>query len=165
MQQLCIKQHVFSIGEQFTVTDMQGRTRYTVQGSFLELPKSFRITDEYGREVAVIVKKLFSMMPHFSVQMHGMEVASIDKELTFLTPKYRIDAQGLHIEGDWWNMNFTVTRQGQQVASITQRWFAWGDTYEVTVFEDRLVSLIVALVVAIDCVKSNNAPGPTPGNT
>ncbi|BAQ32004.1 LURP-one-related/scramblase family protein [Bifidobacterium scardovii] len=154
MQQLYIKQKVFSLGEQFNVTDANGFPRYSVQGSFMRIPKSFQVYDASGNEIAVIVKKVLSWLPHFSVLMGGNEVATIDKELTVFRDRYRIDAQGLSIEGDWWDMNFTVTRDGAEVARIAQRWLAWGDTYEVTVFDTRLEALIVSLVIAIDCVKA-----------
>ena len=154
MQQLYIKQKVFSLGEQFNVTDANGFPRYSVQGSFMRIPKSFQVYDASGNEIAVIVKKVLSWLPHFSVLMGGNEVATIHKELTVFRDRYRIDAQGLSIEGDWWDMNFTVTRDGAEVARIAQRWLAWGDTYEVTVFDTRLEALIVSLVIAIDCVKS-----------
>ena len=154
MQQLYIKQKVFSLGEQFNVTDANGFPRYSVQGSFMRIPKSFQVYDASGNEIAVIVKKVLSWLPHFSVLMGGNEVATIDKELTVFRDRYRIDAQGLSIEGDWWDMNFTVTRDGAEVARIAQRWLAWGDTYEVTVFDTRLEALIASLVIAIDCVKA-----------
>ena len=154
MQQLYIKQKVFSLGEQFNVTDANGFPRYSVQGSFMRIPKSFQVYDASGNEIAVIVKKVLSWLPHFSVLMGGNAVATIDKELTVFRDRYRIDAQGLSIEGDWWDMNFTVTRDGAEVARIAQRWLAWGDTYEVTVFDTRLEALIVSLVIAIDCVKA-----------
>lgn len=154
MQQLYIKQKVFSLGEQFNVTDANGFPRYSVQGSFMRIPKSFQVYDASGNEIAVIVKKVLSWLPHFSVLMGDNEVATIDKELTFFRDRYRIDAQGLSIEGDWWDMNFTVTRDGAEVARIAQQWLAWGDTYEVTVFDTRLEALIVSLVIAIDCVKA-----------
>ncbi|MCH9276548.1 LURP-one-related family protein [Bifidobacterium amazonense] len=160
---LYIKQKVFSIGERFTVTDEYGTVRYNVRGSFLDIPKTFRIrageNDEHGPEVAVITKRIFSLLPHFSVDMDGREVAAIDKEFTLFKPRYRVDAAGLEIDGDWWNLNFDITRGGAPVARISQRLLAWGDTYEVTVFDERLEALIVSIVVAIDCVKADDARG------
>lgn len=156
MRQLYIKQKVFSIGEKFTVSDAAGNPRFTVEGSFMSIPKKFRILDAgTGLEVAIIEKKVLSLTPRFDVLMGGAPVASIDKEISLFKPKYRIDAQGLDIEGDWWNMNFTVRRGGAVVAQVAQRWLSWGDTYEVTVHEDTLETLIVALVVAIDKVKAD----------
>ena len=84
-----------------------------------------------------------------------MRIATITKELSFFKPSYRVDAEGLSIAGDWWNMNFAVTRSGMPVARISQRWLSWADAYEVTIEDDSAELLIVALVVAIDTVKAD----------
>lgn len=158
MQQLYIKQKVFSIGEKFTVSDAAGNPRFTVEGSFMSIPKRFRIIDaQTGFEAATIEKKVFSVMPHFDVLVGGSPVASIDKEFTFFKPKYCIDAQGLEVEGDWWDMNFQVCRGGAVVAEVAKRWLSWGDTYEVTIYDDSLETLVVAIVVAIDKVKADES--------
>ena len=158
MRQLYIKQKVFSIGEKFTVTDAAGNPRFTVEGSFMSIPKRFHITDaQTGFEAATVEKKVLSWLPHFDVLVGGSTVASIDKEFTFFKPKYRIDAQGLEVEGDWWDMNFQVRRGGIVVAEVAQRWLSWGDTYEVTVHDDSMETLIVAIVVAIDKVKADES--------
>ena len=39
-------------------------------------------------------------------------------------------------------MDFVVNRQGRQIAEIHKRWISWGDTYEVTVYEEDLEDLI-----------------------
>lgn len=38
-----------------------------------------------------------------------------------------------------------------------QKWISWGDTYEVVIYEEDLDDLIIALVVAIDRVKADDA--------
>ncbi|MBW3080146.1 LURP-one-related/scramblase family protein [Bifidobacterium saguinibicoloris] len=155
---LYIKQKVFSIGERFTVTDGAGRVWYTVRGSVFELPKTFRLhagPDESYPEVASVTKKTFSFLPHFSVIMGGREVAAIDKEFTFFKDRYRIDAAGLEVEGDWWDMDFQVTRAGTPVARISEQWFTWGDSYKIAVYDETYATLVIALVIAIDCVKAD----------
>jgi uncharacterized protein YxjI len=153
MGQLYIKQQVLSLAEHFTVTDAAGNVRYLVEGSFLRIPKSFSITDPFGNEVANLEKTVLSLLPHFSVFVGGAQVATIDKEFSFFRPRYRIDAAGLNVEGDWWDMDFSVVRGGMPIAQISKRWLSWGDSYEISVFDDALETLIVALVVAIDKVK------------
>jgi uncharacterized protein YxjI len=153
MRQLYIKQQVFSLTEHFTITDSAGIIHYVVDGSFFKIPKSFSIQTPQGIEVAQIEKRVFSLLPHFSVMVDGTEIATIDKELTLFKPRYRLDAQGLRVNGDWWDMNFEVSSGDQVLASISKRWFSWGDSYEVNVFDESYEILIVALVIAIDKVK------------
>lgn len=156
MHQLYIKQKVLSLSEHFDVTDANGLPRYTVQGSFMAIPKRFQILDASGNEISTIVQKTFSIMPYFSVLMGGAEVAHITKQVSLFRAKYLIDAQGLEVNGDWWDMNFTITQNGREVARVAQRWVSWGDSYEVTVVDAGLEPLIVAIVVAIDRVKESD---------
>ncbi len=157
MRKLYIKQKIFSIGEKFTVTDENQRPCYHVEGSFFQIPKEFRITDEKGDEIGRITRKVFSLLPKFFVEIDGQEMITLTKELTFFKAHYSIDAQGIDVQGNWWDMDFEVYAHGRQVAVINKRWFSWGDTYEVTILDDSLEHLIVSLVIAIDAVKADQA--------
>lgn len=163
MKKLYIKQKVFSIGEKFTVTDENDQPQYWVEGSFMRIPKEFTIYDRQG-PFALITKKVFSLLPKFFVEINGQEVATISKELTFFKPRYTIEAQGIKVEGDWLDMDFDVSLQGQQIAAINKRWFAWGDTYEVAIVDSRYEHLVISLVIAIDCVKADEAAASSASN-
>lgn len=155
MKNLYIKQQVFSIGEKFTVTDENQNPRYYVEGSFFQIPKTFLITDEQGREVSTITKKVFSWLPKFFVEMDGKEMVEITKELTFFKAKYHISADGLSVDGDWWDMDFVVNRGSETLAEIHKKWFTWGDTYELKIYDDAYEAMILSIVIAIDRVKAD----------
>ncbi|EOT26377.1 LURP-one-related/scramblase family protein [Enterococcus saccharolyticus] len=157
MKKLYIKQKVFSIGEKFTVTDENQQPRYFVEGSFFKIPKEFRILDENHREVGVITKKIFSLLPKFFVEVDGEEMITITKEFTFFKPKYSIDSHGIDVDGNWWDMDFDVRVHGKKIADINKKWFTWGDTYEVTIVDESFEQLIISLVIAIDCVKADES--------
>ncbi|MEG0372303.1 MAG: LURP-one-related/scramblase family protein [Enterococcus viikkiensis] len=157
MEKLYIKQKVFSIGEKYTVMNENQEPRYYVKGSFLKIPKTFTIEDEQGREISKITKKVISLLPKFFVEMNGKEAIEISKHLTFLKAKYAISAEGLTVDGNWWDMDFEVSQHGQKVAEINKRWISWGDTYEISIFDEALEELIISLVIAIDCVKADEA--------
>lgn len=155
MKKLYIKQKVFSIGEKFTVMDEQQNPRYYVEGSFMKIPKTFRIEDEQGREISKITKKTISLLPKFFVEIDGQEMIEISKHLTFLKAHYSIEAEGLSVEGNWWDMDFIVEKDGRRIADINKRWISWGDTYEVTILDETYEHLIISLVIAIDRVKED----------
>lgn len=161
MSTMYVKQKVFSIGEKFTVTDIAGNPRYYMRGSFLAIPKSFVITSVDGIEVARIEKEVFSLLPRFTVTMEGLTQATISKRFTFLRDRYDIDVPGLQITGDWWDLSFEASMDGAKVAYIRQKLLSWGDSYEVRVLDDRLDVLILALVIAIDRVKADEAAANT----
>lgn len=157
MKKLYIKQKVFSIGDQFTVFDEDERLRYSVKGSFMRLPKTFSIHNEKGKEVSRVTKKTISLLPKFFVEMGEKKAIEISKQLSIFKAKYSILAENLTVDGNWWDMDFEVSQKGQKVADINKRWIAWGDTYEITILNEALEELIISLVIAIDCVKEDEA--------
>lgn len=156
MRKLYIKQKVFSIGEKFNVTDADQEPLYHVQGSFLKIPKQFTIFDRNDHVIGEITKKVLALLPQFTVMIDDEAAIVIKKELTLFKARYHIEADGISVQGNWWDMDFEVVKDGLQIAVINKRWVSWGDTYEVTVFDERYEKLIVALVVAIDCVKAED---------
>ncbi|MCF1685358.1 LURP-one-related family protein [Tetragenococcus halophilus] len=164
MKKLYIKQKVFSIGESFTVTDENERPCYFVEGSFFKLPKHFLIYDDHQHEIGKITKKTLALLPKFFVEVDGNEMITLKKELTFLKSRYTISAQEIEIQGNWWDMDFTVFAQGKNMAEITKRWFSWGDTYELTILDESMERLVLSLVIAIDCVKADEAAANSGGS-
>lgn len=157
MKQLYIKQKVLSLSGKFTVKDEQEKDVYYVEGSFMKVPKTYSIMNPAREEVALITKKMFSFLPKFFVEVNGQEVLTIKKELSFLKPRYTIDAAGIEVHGNWWEMNFQVLQHGEVVGQVSKEWFTWGDSYKVQILNEEMESIIIALVVAIDCVKADQA--------
>ncbi|WP_226672075.1 LURP-one-related/scramblase family protein [Rossellomorea aquimaris] len=157
MKQLYIKQKVFSLSEKFTVKDQDEKDTYYVEGSFMKVPKTFSIMNQDRDEVALITKKVLSFLPTFFVEVNGEEVVTIKKELSFLKAKYSIDAAGIEVNGDWIDMDFQVLHQGRVVGEVGKEWFSWGDSYRVKILEEEMETMILSLVIAIDCVKADEA--------
>ncbi len=157
MKQLYIKQKVFSLSGKFTVKDQKERDVYYVEGSFLQIPKTFSILNTTREEVALITKKVFSFLPKFFVEVNGREVLTIKKEFSFLKARYSIDAAGIEVHGNWWDMNFQVLQHGEVIGRVSKEWFTWGDSYKVEIVNEEMETIMIALVVAIDCVKADQA--------
>ncbi|SEO12490.1 Uncharacterized protein YxjI [Amphibacillus marinus] len=153
MSRLYMKQKVFSLGGRFTVKDDQEMDKYYVEGSFLKIPKTFTILDRDQREVALITKKVFSFLPKFFVDVDGEEIITIQKEFSFFRARYHIAGVGVEVQGDFWNKRFDVVSNGDYVARVNEKWFTWGDTYEIDVQDESYEHIVIALVVAIDFVK------------
>ena len=157
MKQLYIKQKVFSLSGKFTVKDQQEKDVYYVEGSFMKVPKTFSIINTKKEEVALITKKVFSFLPKFFVEVNGQEVLTIKKEFSFFKARYTIDAAGIEVHGNWWDMDFQILKHGEVVGKVSKEWFTWGDSYKVQVLNEEMESIIIALVIAIDCVKADEA--------
>lgn len=157
MKHFYIKQKVFSLKGKFTVKDQEENDVYYIEGSFMRIPKTYSIMNTRQEEVALITKKTFSFLPKFYVGVNGRDILTIKKEFSFLKARYTIDAAGIDVQGNWWDMEFEVYQHGELVAQVSKEWFTWGDSYKVQVINEEMETIIIALVVAIDCVKADQA--------
>ncbi|MDF9840697.1 MULTISPECIES: LURP-one-related family protein [unclassified Paenibacillus] len=159
MKQLYMKQKVFSLSGKFTVKNEQEQDVYFVEGSFMQIPKTFSIMNARREEVALISKKVFSFLPKFFVEVNGREVLTIKKEFSFLKARYTIDSAGIEVRGNWWDMNFQVLQRGSVIGEVNKEWFTWGDSYKIQILNEQMEAIMIAIVVAIDCVKADHAAG------
>ncbi|HHY73873.1 MAG TPA: hypothetical protein GX497_11790, partial [Bacillus bacterium] len=72
-----------------------------------------------------------------------------------------IDAAGIEVHGNWWDMDFRVLQHGEVVGKVSKEWFTWGDSYKVQILNEEMEAIIIALVIAIDCVKADQAAAAT----
>lgn len=54
-------------------------------------------------------------------------------------------------------MDFQVVQHGKIVGEVGKEWFTWGDSYKVQIIDEEMETIIIALVVTIDCVKADQA--------
>lgn len=157
MKQLYIKQKVFSLSGKFTVKDENEKDVYYVEGSFMQIPKTFSIMNTTREEVALITKKVFGFLPKFFVEVNGREVVTIKKEFSFFKARYTIDAVDIEVHGNWWDMNFQVFQHGEVIGKVSKEWFTWGDSYKVQILNEEMETIIIAFVIAVDRVKADQA--------
>ena len=154
MKTFLVKQKFRLGGERFDIKDDRGVVNYQVEGSFFQIPKTFTIYDAYGEQVSEISKEFFTLLPRFTIQLRNGSNFVIRKKLTFFRDKYEFDNLGLRIEGNIWDLNFKLLDDRDQlVAEIRKEIFHLTSTYNVTVYEDSYVDLVVSLCVAIDYVE------------
>ena len=149
---LYMKQKIFSWNDKFSVYDANGEEHYFVEGELFSWGKKLHVYDRVRREAAFVRQELFTLLPKFIVSIGGQDIAEIVKEFTLFKPKYRIDGLGWEIDGDFWDHEYEIKKNGRTIVSLSKEWFTWGDCYELDIEspEDEIVAL--AVVLAIDCV-------------
>lgn len=157
IHQLYIKQRAFSLSGRFAVKNQQEQDVYYVEGSFMQIPKVFTLMNTKREEVARITKKVFIFLPKFFVEINGQELLTIQKEFSFFKARYTIDGTGITIQGNWWEMDFQILQNGKVIGQVNKEWFTWGDSYKVQILDEKMETIVIAVVVAIDCVKADQA--------
>jgi len=152
-----MKQKLFSWGQDFYIKDEAGRDVYFVDGKVFTLGQKLSFQDLDGHEVAFIRQKMLSWGPTYEIFRAGQLVAVVKKKLfTFLRCKFTVDVPGpddLESEGNLLDYEYTFTRHGQPVATVSKRWFTLGDTYgvEIAAGEDDVLILSSTVVIDMAC--------------
>ena len=146
---LYIKQQVFTLGEKFYVKDENGNDVFYIQGSFLKIPKHFKIFDMQGNQLVLIERQLFRILPRYDIQIDG-HIHTLKKDFTFFRRRYYIDTKDWEIQGDFLSHEYEINHGRQTIMNITKHWFTWGDSYEIYIPNKEDILLSLATIIAID---------------
>lgn len=150
---LLFKQRFFSWFDSYDIYDEAGNTMFVVKGQ-LSWGHLLKIYDANGNEVGYIREKLLTWLPKFEMYIGDSYVGSICKEFTFFRPKFNIDYKGWHVDGDWFEWNYTILDlTNQAVAYVSKELFNWTDTYVIDVMNSNDAVYALMLVLAIDAEK------------
>ncbi|MBT0770941.1 LURP-one-related family protein [Kineosporia sp. J2-2] len=149
-----IKERFFDIGDDFDITDEDGRLVLHVDGKVLSLRGRLVIEDPSGRELASVHRQLVSLRETYTITVGDQKAAEVKKK--FFTPfgdRFTIDVPGpddLEMKGDLFDHEYVVERGGREVANVSKRWLTFRDTYAVRVADGEDHLLILAAVLSLD---------------
>ena len=115
------------------------------------------IYDRTGNEVAYVERKLLRLLPRFSIYVMGQYVTDIVKEFTFFKPSYVFERIGWRVDGEIFSHDYRVFSGNMYVASVHKHWMTWGDSFEIDIADGQDVIMVLAAVIAIDCVMDANS--------
>ena len=153
---LCIKQRVFSLYDLFYVTDINGEQVYYIESEFFTFFKKFHIYAMSGEEVGYIEQRFNLFLPRLDIYLFGKLSASIQQQFTFLHQEYDIEGPNWHVEGDFFNHEYRITRFEEPIAYIDKEWFTFGDCYAVETKDPDDMLLALAVMISIDFVLARN---------
>ena len=150
---LLFKQRLFSWFDSYDIYDEDGNSVYTVKGQ-LSWGHCLKIYDANDHEVGTIQERILTLLPKFEVYLGNQYVGSISKEFSFFTPRFNIDYSGWHVEGDFFEWDYSILDQsGRQIAEVSKQLFNWTDTYVIDVQNPNDALGALMLVLAIDAEK------------
>ncbi|MEU4419645.1 LURP-one-related family protein [Actinoplanes sp. NPDC024001] len=156
-----IRERFFDIGNDFDITDENGQKLLRVDGKVLTLRNRLVIRDLDGQELAQVHRHLVALRPTYEISIGGQKAAELRKKLfTPFREKFTVDVPGpgdLEVTGNLLDHEFTIEREGAEVASVSKRWFSIRDTYGVRIAEGEDHLLILASVLALDVAMSRDA--------
>jgi len=152
-----VREKLFSIGEDFWITDEYGNHAFLADGKAMSLRQTVELKDGSGAVVAVIRKKLLSVRETMEIERDGVPAATVHKAL--VSPlRHRSDvdlADGGRLEavGNLLDKEFEIQGGGRTLARISRAWFTVRDTYGVDVAPGEDDILMLAVAVALDRIQ------------
>ena len=149
-----MREKLISIGDDYWIEDEQGRKRFRVDGKALRVRDTWVLEDASGNEVALIREKKLSIRDAITIEVGGRE-AKVKKALVGLRDRFNVDIDDgpdLKVHGNIVDHEYEIERDGEEIASVSKKWFRVRDTYGVSVQHAVDVPLILAVTVAVDAL-------------
>jgi len=153
-----VREKLFSIGDDYWITDERGDKAFLVDGKVLRLRQTLEIQDPGGRVLVTVRKKLIAMHESMEIEEDGALAATVRKALVSpLHHRFTVelaDGRELDVTGSILDKEFEITAGGGQVlARISRAWFRIRDTYGVDVAPGQDDVLFLAIAVALDRIQ------------
>jgi uncharacterized protein YxjI len=149
-----VRERLFSIGDDFWVTDEQGDRVFLVDGKAMRLRETFELKDASGQTLATIHKKFFTFTDAMEIEHDGALAATVRKAV--ISPLHHravIDVPGrgkLEAVGNIIGKDFEIRDDGQVIAQVSRAWFRIRDTYGVDVAPGENDALIICIAICLD---------------
>lgn len=157
---LYIKQKVFSLRDKFFVANETAENLYQVTGKIFSLGHKLSVQDMAEKEVLAVHQKIFSFLSKYFIEV-GEDVVEIQRKIS-VVPHFQVKELGWDIKGNILDHDYTITKEEALIATITQKWISWGDSYEIDVVNDADALYALGVVISIDCINAdiNTATDP-----
>jgi uncharacterized protein YxjI len=155
LKKYVMKQKIWTLGDRFVIKDETRTPVFYVKGKVFSVGDKLSLRDIDGNELAYISQKVFSFRPRYKIYRDQKLIAKVVKKLVLLKDKYIVDISGpddYKVTGNFWNYEYTFTRNGRKVAFVSKKFFSWGDTYGIAIVPGEDDILILATAVVIDMV-------------
>jgi uncharacterized protein YxjI len=158
-----VRERLFSIGDDFWITDELGNRVFLVDGKALRLRETFELKDAAGAVLATVKKKLIAIRDTMEIEHDGQVVATVRKAM--ISPLHHrsvidlADGSQLEAVGNLVDKEFDILAAGQPIAHISRAWFRLRDTYGVNVAPGENDALMLTIAVCLDRIHHDEEEG------
>src|SRR5687767_2239767 len=155
--QYVMKEKWLVLGNDFAITDRDGREVYYVDGRAFSIGDKLSFQDANRREVAFIRQRLLAWGPTYEITRGGELVAVVKKKLfTLLRCRFFVGVPGpndIEAQGNFFEHEYECVQGGRRLAQVSKRWISLTDTYGIDVADgaDHILILAGAVVIDLAC--------------
>lgn len=150
-----LKERIFSLRESYYIRTEQDENYLEVTGRLISLRDKLTLRDAQGDVAATLTKHLIALRPTYTIARPGQPDSTVKKDfINILREGFSVDMAGglpdLRIQGNIFEHNYTITRQGETVAQVAKKWVSLRDSYVVDVAEGEDAVLLLACAIVVD---------------
>ncbi|HTI69397.1 MAG TPA: LURP-one-related family protein, partial [Candidatus Limnocylindria bacterium] len=151
-----MRQKFWAWADNYTIRNEANQDVFSVHGKAFSWGNKLSFRDVSGTEILFIRQKLLAWGPTYYLEREGQVYAEVRKQLfTLFRCRFTVDIPGPddpEATGDFLDREYTFSRHGQTIATVSKRWFTWTDTYGVDIAPGEDEVLLLAATVVIDLV-------------
>ena len=150
-----LKERIFSLRESYYIRTEQGDNFLEVNGRLISLRDKLTLRDPQGNVAATLTKHLIALRPTYTIARPGQPDATVKKDfINILREGFSVDMAGglpdLRIQGDIFEHDYSIARQGVTIAQDAKKWISLRDSYVVDVAEGEDPVLLLACAIVVD---------------
>ncbi|MBR6242473.1 MAG: LURP-one-related family protein, partial [Ruminococcus sp.] len=153
---LYMQQKLFSLKPRFDVFDQEKNVVFHVEGGITS--HSFSIQQD-GVEVLKLKRKIAKIMDEYVIVRNGETVAELKKKFRLVNPEVSGTVNGveLRIKGDLMGIDYDIQIGGRTVAHVDQDKAHWSDCYRISIRDEDVQDIVIALAVICDHVSDKDS--------
>lgn len=149
----------------YEILNEKGGVAYEVKGKFWTLGHDLRFLKADGTEIGFIRSNRIMNFGHKYELFLGKKLfGTFKKDQSWFKPtlahNFKLDVAGpddYSIRGDFWKYDFEFLRKNQKVATVSRKFFSFGDKYGVEIEKGEDEVAILASTIALDLVRRSRA--------
>jgi uncharacterized protein YxjI len=167
-----VREKIFRLGEDNDILNESGQPVYQVDGKVLSLHGLMLVNDLSGNQVGQVSRKLVALLASYEITLAGGVSAEVHQRFSGpFHPKWTISVAGgtdMEMTGNFAGHDFTLTENGQTVATVSKAWISLADSYGVDIVDGQNDLLILCSVLALEAEQDrsqehNRGAGPLGG--
>ena len=149
-----MREKLLSIGDDYWIENESGERAFKVDGKAVRVRDTFVLEDAAGQEVAKIQERKLTIRDTMKIERAGGD-ATVRKALVGIRDRFNIEVDGgadLKAHGNILDHEYEIECDGDEVASVSKKWFRVRDTYGVEIQPGQDDALILAITVCVDAL-------------
>ena len=153
---LYMEQKLFSLKPRFDVFDQEKNMVFHVEG---DIPSHSFTIQQDGREVLKLKRKIAKIMDEYVLIRNDETVAELKKKFRIINPEVSGTVNGaeLRIAGDMMGIDYDIEIGGRTVAHVDQDKAHWSDCYRISIKDEDVQDIVIALAVICDHVSDKDS--------